>query len=317
MIFRLPSISRILAVLILLAAVVSAQEEGPGAGLSPEQIKAMRNARTQKGEPHDGDKVGEGDEKWSQMTPEQRLEASMRRGSKAYCRFDATCRPPQLLPGQSGTMMITAILQGQAVLPAPLQMTMTPRVAPGAVSVGGLTAHPALPGTIAKAYLGRPVYENTAVFEVPVVMGAEAKLGEKQTIAVDLQFDIFDGVSGQTVGRFIERVSAEVEVAAHVDPKVAGRSRKPDVDPGSAAAAVGEVVKPASQPVNVPDDNAMSGSAVEIPVPTEPDPAAEPEATGAATLPPTGAEEDGARLMLMVGGAVFLLVIVLLLMRKK
>src|SRR5690606_25952266 len=174
MILRLPSISRILAILILFAAVAPAQGEGPGSVLTPDQIKAMRNARTQKGEPDDGAVQGERDEKWSQMTPEQRLEASVRRGSKAHCTFVGTCRPPQLLPGQSGTMIISAILRGPSVLPAPLAMTMTPRVAAGVATLGGLTARPALPGTMSKAYLGQPVYENTAVMEVPVVMGTQA-----------------------------------------------------------------------------------------------------------------------------------------------
>ena len=319
MILRLPSISRLLAGFLILATVLPAQEAGQGEGLTPEQIKAMRVARGNLDVQAEGQKDTDGDAKWQAMTPEERLNAGMRRGSQAHCQFVAACRPPKLLPGQSGTLMITAILKGAAVLPAPLDMIMTPRVIPGQVAVGALAARPALPGTIAKAYLGRPVYENTAVFEVPVTMGPEAKLGQKQEIAVDLQFDIFHGDSGQTVGRFLERVSAQVEVAPNIDPAVSGRVGKPKIQV-EAVPITGDATEQPAVGAGSPDsvEPAMGGMAADAPVSgAEPDQEVVPATSSGNALPPTVAEEAGMPWMLVAGGGVFLLVIVMLLMRKK
>lgn len=318
MIFRLPSLSRTLAVLFLLVAVVPAQR-GEGGELTAEQIQAMRGARQKAGKTKELDQAdGNNDANWVSMTPEARLAANTRRGSKAHCRFEATCRPPKLLPGQSGVMMITAILHGQAVLTAPLQMIMTPRSTPGTISIGNLEARPALPGTLAKAYVGRPVYENTAVFEVPVTMGNDAKLGAKMAVAVDLQFDIYHGGSGQAVGRFIERVTTDVEVAAHVDPRIAGRSAKQKVEPESVPVAPPE---PASNEVTnanptTLDSNAMGGTAANVPV-AVPEPVEVGEPTTSDDLPPTETGDSSMPYVLIAGGGVFMLLIVLLLMRKK
>ena len=320
MIFRLSSLSRILAVLVLLVAVMPAQSaEGEG-DLTPDQIKAMRSARIQKGQLKKGESDAEREARWAAMTPDERLDANKRRGSKAHCRFVATCRPPKLLPGQSGVMLVTAILQGQAVLPAPLSMTMSPRVKPNSVQIGTLIAHEAMPGTMAKAYLGRPVYENTAVFEVPVTMGTNAKLGEKTPVAVDLQFDIYHGDSGQAIGRFIERVSTDVEVAAHVDPQVAGRVSRPKAEPKRAPVVPTPVTNSVKTSGDDSDSDAAGPKGKVIPVqgPAEPAPeVTETETEESGDLPSMKGTDAGLPWMLILGGGGFLLVIVLLLLRKK
>jgi hypothetical protein len=320
--FRFQSISRILAVLLLVGTVASAQQEETGGALSPEAIKALRNARSDKAETSEGEKPDESRRNWKDMTPEERLDASLRRGSKAHCRFVAACRPPKLMPGQSGTLLITAILQGQSVLPAPLQMTMTPRVPGDLVTVGTLAAHPAEPGTIAKAYIGRPVYENTAVFEMPITMAATAKLGQKQPVAVDLQFDVYSGESGQAVGRFVERVSTDIEVAPYVEPAVSGRATPKAQDAAQpvpvAPAASSSDPEQSDASASKPANDAMGGVALPVPAPgAGPEEVPEPQSTGGSELPPTGSEGGGVPGMLIVGGVAFLLVIVLLLMRKK
>lgn len=314
MIIRFSSISRILAVLFLLVAVIPAQkEEGD---MSAGQLKMMRNQRRAAGDKAMDEK---GDEmarqaRWAAMTPEERLNSNIRRGSKGQCTFVATCRPPKLLPGQSGVMMITAILRGEAVLPAPSQVKMTARVLPRKVTFGSLNARPALPGTIAAAYLGRPVYENTAVFEVPVTMGMDVKLGDKTKIAVDLQFDIYHGGTGQVVGRFIERVATEVEAAPYVNPPITNRT--PKAQPKPVKAAPIEVASTVANTIES-DSNAMSGTAADIPV-GGPEPVEVEEPTASSELPPTDSGDGiGLRYTLIIGGGAFLLVIVILLMRKK
>jgi predicted RecA/RadA family phage recombinase len=320
MIFCLSSLSRILAVLFLLVAVVPAQL-GEAGELTAEQIQAMRGQRQnaakakQKGDFKEeaADDAAAG-ARWAAMTPGERLAANVRRGSKSHCRFVAVCRPPKLLPGESGTLMITAILQGQAVLSSPLQMTMTPRVNLGSVSLGDLVAHPALPGTMAKAYLGRPVYENTAVFEVPVTMGNDVRLGEKTSVSVDLQFDVYHGESGLPVGRFIERVTTNVDVAPHIDPQIVGRKTKSQDEPEAVSIAPPKPTN--SETTTKPDSNAMGGTAVVIPAGgSELVEVDEPATSG--DLPPTGGDGGGVSFMMIIGGGVFLLAMLVLLMRKN
>ncbi len=232
--------TRLLLILTLtfLASAVSAQRNTEGNAPTPEQIKALRSNRVEKGKSKGDNIGGASDAQWEQMTPEEQLSANVRRGAKSYCRFNVSCRPAQLLPGQSGVVMIVASLLGSAVLPAPLNLTVTSRIPSNTVAMGDFSARPAPIGTMSAAYLGQPVYENTVVLELPVTMGSSLTLGDKQSVSADLQFDIYDGESGQPVGRFIERVSTDVLIAAHLDPVVAGSDREADEAKGLASEAL-------------------------------------------------------------------------------
>lgn len=311
MTFRLPKLSLIFAAFACLASGLSAQE---GSGDVQAELEARRSKLAQKRQAQIDSEVGES----KPMTEEERLEARKRRGSRGQCRFVASMRPPKLLPGQSGTLLITAILQGRSVMPAPSQVSMKPQVSK-TVQVGSLMARPAPVGTIHEAYRGRPVYENTAVFEVPVTITQAAKLGDKVRVGVELEFDIYDGRTAQAVGRFIENVQTDVEVAPHLDPQVQGRAMRESkaaeaqpVEPLSGS-GVGNVATGGS------DDKAeaMGGSANAAAAPELQDPV-EPASQGADDdLPVTATDEGGFPTVLIIGGGAFLLVIVLLLMRKK
>ncbi|MFN3241777.1 MAG: hypothetical protein ACE37K_09725 [Planctomycetota bacterium] len=310
MTFRLPKLSLILAALASLVSALPAQE---GSGDLQAELEARRNKLAQKRQAQRDGEIGES----KPMTAEEILEARKRRGSRGQCRFVTAMRPPKLLPGQSGTMLITAVLQGRSVMPAPSQVAMTAQPSK-LVQVGSLLARPAQVGTIHEAYRGRPVYENTAVFEVPVTLTPEAKLGDKAQVAVDLEFDIYDGRTAQAVGRFIERVQAQVEVAPYADPEVEGRKMREDqteraepVTPPSAAN--GDNVGPAGS--QKPD--AMSGNANTVAPPQPREPVETETSDPVDDLPMASTEEGGFPTMLIVGGGAILLVIVLLLMRKK
>ena len=194
---------------------------------------------------------------------------------------------------------------------------MTPKANNSAVSVGAMRPHPARPGTMAKAYVGRPVYENTAEFEIPVTMGNDATLGSKQTVMLDLQFDIFDGGSAQAVGRFVERVSADIEVAPFADPAIAGRANKP-APPVEVQRPLAPSPDAGGKPVD--DGEALSGTAapagnaVAVEHIDNVGDAVDPDDN---SLPPTTDAEGGMPTMLIVGAGAILLVIVLLLLRKK
>ena len=307
--------------LILLTSALSAQRPGEGNSLTPEQVKAMRRNRAEKGTVKGDGIEAATDAKWEQMTPEEQLSANVRRGAKSYCRFNVSCRPAQLLPGQSGVLMIVASLLGKAVLPAPLNLSVTPRIPANSVAMGDFLAHPAPIGTMSSAYLGQPVYENTVVLEVPVTMGSTLTLGEKQPVSADLQFDIYDGESGQPVGRFIERVSTDVLIAAHLDPAVAGSDRKDEVPAGGAKVAADTVIDPLPSAENqkvseAKKDGAMGGTAARVV-----EEVIEAEEIGESTpdesLPIADSGVGSYWSSLGAGFAVFFVVIVFLMMRKK
>lgn len=252
----------------------------------------------------------------SRMTPEQRLARNITSGASAYCKLLATVTPAKLMPGQSGTLKILATLQGHAVIPSPAPLEMLAQPQQGAVSLGGLAIRPADVGRLEKGYVGRPVYENYAVFEVPVTMAATAVLGSKHAVAVDLKFDLYDGASAQPIGRFLDRVGTEIEVGAVPDPQVKGGVARP-------AAAVADVGKPlvappaeAAPPGPATNPVPLAANAV-VPEPTKvPSQAPESPAAAGPVLP---VEDDGAGmpLPLLVGGGVLLLGVALLLARKK
>ncbi len=306
---RLTKLSLILTFLASLTPTIAAQE---GQGDLSKKLQASRRKLAQKRERSDTEIIESGE-----MAPEELRNMRKLRGSRGQCRFVASVRPPQLLPGQTGTLLITAILQGQSVLAAPAQVVMTPRPNGNSVQYGDLMARPARVGTIHEAFRGRPVYENTAVFEVPVTLAPNAKLGDKAPLALELEFDIHDGKTGQVTGRYIEQVKAQVEVAPHVDPPVEGRQARdeePPVAPEPVAPLGGG--DEASAAAVGSGQSALSGVAADAVA--EEAPAAPPAGAGAEdALPPIPVAEGGSSWLLPVGGGVALVALLLLLARKK
>lgn len=216
---------RLLCVVAALTFALPAQKEGEDdRGAARRERNKIRAAHT--ADPGDkGDEEAserERKEEWEKLTPEERLQRSTTHGAGAYCRFVAAFKPAKLMPGQSGVMVVTAVLQGLAVLPAPAPLEVISAAQQGSVSLGAPAFLEAEPGKLAKGYLGRPVYDNTATFEIPVRMAADARLGDKQPVSVDMRFDLYDGNTAMAVGRFIDRATATVEVGQVLDPVVTG-----------------------------------------------------------------------------------------------
>lgn len=215
---------RLLPAMFLLSAIGVAQQGGEGEEI--ERIRAKRAALQEAGDLKEEEGKGTPDEAMAEMTPEQRLNASLRHGAGNFCTFVATPKPARLLPGQSGVVVVTAVLRSRAVLqaPAPIELTSTPNQ--GLVTLAGPPQfRPAEPGRIESAYRGKPVYDNYAIFEVPVTMSPQAQIGQKQVVSLELKFDLFDGASAQVIGRFLDRCSTEIEVGRAADPAVAGTTR--------------------------------------------------------------------------------------------
>ena len=311
MTLRLSKLSQFLALFTCFMSALPAQGEGPGGKIG--EIEASRRKLAEKRKKADEmDDSGE----VANMTPEQLLEARKRSGSRGQCRFVAAMRPPKLLPGQQGSLLVTAILQGRSVLEAPTPVVMTPRSVAQLVEVGAMTTRPPALGTIHKGYLGRPVYENTAVFEVPVTLSQSAKLGEKVSVALEFEFDVYDGDSAQVAGRFTERVNATVEVAPHLDPPVQPRQTGDEAGEEEGA----EPAQPSTPPASV-SAPASSGPPVIRGGRTLPgEPADDPQIVDEAEEPPSpvaGGDALAVSYAPLIGGGIILLAVLLLLLRKR
>lgn len=313
---------RLALVLTGLCSLVAAQGESPRpGGVNPkagqfkqvEQVDPSGDAGEADGSAEDG-KEAAAKAAFENLTPEERLERSIRSGAGSLCRFVASVRPARLLPGQSGTLYVTAILQGTAVLPAPAPVTVTSPAQQGLVALGAAAFQDAKPGRLAQAYLGRPVYDNTATLEIPITMSADAKLGQRQPVHVDLKFDLYDGGTAQVVGRFLDRATVEVEVGLSADPNVAATAKvNPPAPPAGPVAGTvgGRDGSDAAAAVigGKPSLGGQAGTAAPTPQFAEP----EPEAPLAA--PTVGS--DGNLTFVIAGGAVLLVLVLLVAMRRK
>lgn len=261
-----------------------------------------------------GDKEsdGKGEAALANLTPEERLERSMRRDGSSFCRFVASVRPSRLLPGQTGTMFVTAILQGNAVLQAPSPIAVTSPTVQGLVSLGGSSLREAAPGRVAPAYLGRPVYDNTAILEIPVTMASHAKLGERQSVRVDLKFDLYDGTTTQVIGRFLDRAATDIEVGLAADPSLAARAAvtRPAEEVQVAAAHTNTDAQAAVAPA---ENHSLQGNDV-VPAAAVVNGGSEPVRMEVGDLPEVAATNY---LPLGLGAAALVLGIVVLLLRRK
>lgn len=302
---------RTCAAAAILAVLIPAQVEEVGGESDVRGAEIERRMKEGKGQRGEGEKENE-----ENLTPEQRLARNVTSGAGAYCRFQASLVPAKLLPGQSGMLKVLATLQGNAVIPAPAPMEMVGLMQQGSVVLGPLSPLPAEPGRLAAAYLGRPVYDNYAIFDVPVTMAADAPLGSKHVAAVDMRFDLYDGNTAQPIGRFVDRVSLTIEVGAVPDPQVRGLAA-PDAAPAAVAPA-------AAPPADAPSVGAAGGAAklpvdgqVRTPEPATTAPVAAVEAPAGDGPVPSADGAEGVPMPLLLGGGVALAVLGILLLRRK
>ncbi len=299
--------------LAFLVAVAPCQVEEVG---GEPDVRAVEGERGRGGK--EGLKGEKGEVPEENLTPEQRMARNITSGASAYCRFSASVAPAKLLPGQSGTLRVLAALQGNTVMPAPAPMELVAPAQQGALVLGPIVAQPASPGRLAAAYVGRPVYDNYAIFELPVTMAADAAMGSKHIASVDMKFDLFDGGTAQPIGRFLDRVSLEIEVGSVPDPAVQGFAA-PVVEPAPDAASA-----PKTAPTSSADAAAGAGKpsllAGNVVVP-EPAPALAPAAADPAesadAARPVVQPSAGLPMPLLVGGGAVLLLVLAMLLRRK
>jgi hypothetical protein len=310
--------------LLLLTNLVPGQEDR----LSEREAEMERRikARAERGGEHD--EKGQPSEKeeaedLGNLTPEERLARTVRSNASAFCRFVPAVKPAKLMPGQTGTLVISVLFNGQAVLPSPAPMELMGSPKQGVVTLGGLSIQPAEPGRHAAAYLGRPVYDNYAILEIPVTVAPDAAIGTKQAVGIDLRFDIYDGSSAQPIGRFVDRVAAEIEIGRVLDPVVVGLATSA---PAAAATGAAQPVAGEAEVAGRPGAGTVSPERV-IGAQTEPIAALEPAVRDAEPAVPTAVDPDWSNLQhpddspvplpIWIGGGILLLALVLLLARRK
>lgn len=290
-------------------------KQGGGAGGGKAGIRAVDTESVEKSEkegydPETGMKNG--------FTLDKQPTVQTARG---HCRFDGSIQPRRLMPGQTGKLIVTMMLEGDSVMTSPSTLSMN--AAQGGMALGAWSMLPAQPGRIASAYMGQPVYDNWAVIEATVTMPSEARLGEKRSAVLDLEFDLHSGSTGQSLGHFRDSVTVPCEVGVALNPNVVSL---PSAQGAGAAAqptpAAPKPVQPApSTPADAPDQSAKATpQAAELTDPVAPArPQTNQDDTGSSAELAPAVEESTKDSLLFVGGgaaAVILLIAVLMLRRR-
>jgi len=241
--------------------------------------------------------------------------------ARGHCRFDGAIQPRRLMPGQTGKLILTMMLEGDSVMTAPSSLSL--KSAQGGMTLGAWSMLPAQSGRIAPAYMGQPVYDNWAVIEATVTMPSEARLGEKRSAVLDLEFDLNSGSTGQSLGHFRDSVSVPCEVGVSLNPNVVSL---PSAQLASGAAqqvpASTQHADSASATQAASPEQAAKASpqAAELTDPVAPaGPQSNQDETGSSAELAPAVEESTKDSLLFVGGgaaAVIVLIAVLMLRRR-
>ena len=131
--FRYPMLAKLLLALSVFAAVVPCQrgEGEEGGKMSPERMRELRQAMAEKGlAEEEMEKILRVEEAANAGELPNAMLRGMRRGCAKYCTFAATIKPKQLLPGQSGVMMVSALLKDETVMESPAPIEVANVIAP-------------------------------------------------------------------------------------------------------------------------------------------------------------------------------------------
>ena len=155
--------------------------------------------------------------------------------ARGRCRLDWSMTPKRLLPGQVGVLRVMMVLESRAVMESGDSLQVAQKAPVGHLSVGELTLGPPRLSRMAKAYEGQLVYDDWAQLEFPVTMALDAPLGSMQEAGLEVLFELHDGNSGTSMGRYHQLVRLKCEVGSVPDPEVVGPRR------GAAALVDGSV----------------------------------------------------------------------------
>jgi hypothetical protein len=300
---------RHLVVLPFLLTALVAQTEKP----RPQRPPTRDVTTADSGEEIDGKLEGMDDKRAPKPNPNAR-----RRGT-AFCQFRVHSEPVKMMPGQSGKLLVTALLRGTAVLPASAPLVLALAQDQGMVTLGTPTVLPARPGHLHAAFQGAPVYDNYAVMEVPVTISQEAAIGSTLPVRLQLDYELLNGDTAAPIGKFSDVAPAKIEVGVALDPAVKGgftpidpRAVEAPVAPARPAGGITDPTAGAAQP------DAISGTGAQIADSSAPAPGPLPvSGAPAADVPSVEAEDELSLGLLLGGGGALLVIVLLLVMRRK
>lgn len=256
--------------------------------------------------------------------------ANQPRSARGMCHFVTACVPKRVPPGGSGTIVVVMVMEGDSVLLTPPPVTFDYPEQQGSIRMGQPQFRPARTATLATAFQGNPVYDNTAMIDIPFTVATNTVFG-KTNAWVNLTFDLHQGRTGQPIGRFTDRATCDIEIGIPEQPVSATQLG------GEVGATGGSVARANSQPASQPSaagetppavagkegagapgeaNGQILGEVQPPPAPRDPTPApmpsGEPVDGGPAVVP-----GDGGTLWLMVAGGFLLVAAVALLATRR
>lgn len=284
------SVTRLTVSFLLGAAALSAQEEGIDAAKA-EVLRAEAALQAARAA------IPTKPVQLAPPEPPKHVETSGFRA--AALTFDPTCRPRRLVPGGKGTLTVVVALTGNHVLLADGSTKFTVAQKQGAIAVGTPVFRPATNKErrpLAPAMKNLPVYDDCAIFDVPLEVDADAPEG-KQKVAIELAYTLYNGETARPTNPYTDRIEYEVVIGpASVEspsiPEVVGSLR--GGSPGSAGTENGRA---GDAQRNLPSD------AKPVPSGTEAAPIADIDATPTASVGDGEVEGESASVL---GGPVLL-----------
>lgn len=230
-----------------------------------------------------------------------------------YCDLMGAVRPSPVAPGTTGTLNIIAILKGDGVITDTSSVSLDYPRQQGKFTLGEPIWPAPHPGQLAKAFLGRPVFEDTLVVSIPITVAADTSYNT-HAVHVNVSAVLTQGSNGGVIGELKTQVNASVLVGP-ASPLLAVPGGARDANAASTPRAAGDSGKvgATNEVVRPKTDGAAVQGQLLPPTANPPEPRREP--TPASDAPPPA--EGGQSLMLMVGGGFAVLVLLVVLLARK
>jgi hypothetical protein len=121
--------------------------------------------------------------------------------------------------------VVVTLRPGRVVLPD-AHIVLRVKEGKGPWVLGSTQVKPARLAEYAKRYAGKPVYDDTIEFEVPLTVAEDAK-HQKVSLAGYVQLDVTDGGNGESLGRIAGRLIGQVHIGSPLPrPGIVKRAKK-------------------------------------------------------------------------------------------
>ena len=180
----------------------------------------------------------------SQMGMPQMAPDEMARHGGGFFEASVMVRPPRLAPGESGELYVYVTLRGFAVVVPGARVEAEYKKVQGPLVLGSDDLMPAKPGTRKTRFKGKPVYDDSLTFKIPITISPDAKHGTAQ-FEGSVLLEVTHGDTGDVLGRFRAVAPGRVEIGRPFPrpvPQGAGRrpaGSNPKPAPGSKTAGTG------------------------------------------------------------------------------